>query len=143
MIAGRLAWKYESFIQNLKTYKYRNDVVVTGYLPDKELAGLVGSAYAMIQPSLWEGFCMPVLEAMRCEIPVITSSGSAAKEIAGDAAIYTDPANYSDIAEKMMLLYKDEKLREEMIRKGKLKEKEYSWDKSAQQLWQCIQKAVG
>jgi glycosyltransferase involved in cell wall biosynthesis len=142
ILAGRLAWKYSSFIESLKTYRYRDDVVMTGYLPEEELARITGSAYALVYPSLWEGFGVPVLEAMRCEVPVITSSGTAMQEIAKEAALYADPGNYNDIADKMMLLYKDERLRAEMILRGKQVEKEYSWNRSAKQLWDCIMKTA-
>ncbi|HEX7847399.1 MAG TPA: glycosyltransferase family 1 protein [Chitinophagaceae bacterium] len=143
LIVGRLARKYNSFTESLKTYKYRDDVIVTGYLPESELVNVVGSAYAMVYPSLWEGFGVPVLEAMRCEIPVITSTNSAMQEIAGDAALFADPNDFNEIAEKMMLLYKDEDLRHRLTKKGKLCEEKYSWDSSAQQLWACIEEAVG
>ncbi len=143
VIAGRLAWKNESFIKNLKAYKHRDDVVITGHVQDDELALLTAGAYAMIYPSWWEGFGMPVLEAMRCEVPVITSSNSAMQEVAGDAALYADPAAFKDIADKMMQLYKDEAMRATLIEKGKLREQQFSWDRSADLLWQCIQQAVG
>ncbi len=143
VIAGRMAWHYESFLDSLKSYKYRNDVVITGYLPDEELALLTAGAYAMVYPSWWEGFGMPVLEAMRCGVPVITSSNSAMPEVAGDAALYADPSAFKDIADKMMQLYKDEALRATLIEKGKLREQQFSWDRPAQQLWNCILEAVG
>lgn len=143
VLAGRLAWKYNSFIDALKSYKYRDDVLLTGYLPEEELVKLTASAYVMVYPSLWEGFGVPVLEAMRCEVPVITSSGSSMQEIAKDAALYADPANYHSIADQMLLLYKDEELRADLIEKGKLAEKEYTWTKTADLLWQSILKAVG
>jgi glycosyltransferase involved in cell wall biosynthesis len=139
IIAGRLAWKFNSFVESLQSYKYRDDVIMTGYLPEEELVRIVGSAYALVYPSLWEGFGVPVLEAMRCEVPVITSLGSAMQEIAKEAALYADPANYNDIADKMMLLYKDENLRSKLVQQGKQVEKEYSWDRSAEQLWDKIQ----
>lgn len=142
VLAGRLAWKYNSFMESLKTYKYRSDVVVTGYLPEQELAALTGSAYALVYPSLWEGFGVPVLEAMRCEVPVITSSGSAMQEIAGDAALYADPQHFHELAEQMMRLYKDERLRNELVQKGKEVEKHFTWDRTARLLWNAIQKAV-
>jgi glycosyltransferase involved in cell wall biosynthesis len=139
IIAGRLAWKYNSFVESLKTYKYRSDVILTGYLPEEELTRIIGSAYALVYPSLWEGFGVPVLEAMRCDVPVITSLGSAMEEITGNTALYANPADYNDIADKMVLLYKDESLRSALIRKGREKEKEYSWDRSAEQMWNCIE----
>ena len=142
VLAGRLAWKYDSFMQKMKSYKYRNDVVLTGYLEENELAKVVGSAYALVYPSFLEGFGVPVLEAMQCNVPVITSSNSSMEEIAGDAALYTDPASFEDIAEKMMLVYKDEKLREALILKGQHVTPQFTWDKTAMLLWQAILRAV-
>jgi len=143
VIAGRLAWQYQPFTESLKTYKYRNDVIVTGYLPGDELVQLLGAAYAMVYISLWEGFGIPVVEAMRSGVPVITTANSAMQEVAKDAALYADPGNHIDIADKMMLLYKNEGLRNELIQKGLRVETQYSWDRSAEQLWNCILKAVG
>ena len=143
ILAGRLAWKNQSFIEALKTYKYRDDVVVTGYLPEHELVELTASAYALVYPSLWEGFGVPVLEAMRCEVPVITSRDSAMQEIAGDAALYADPESFHELAEQMMLLYKDERLRQQLIQKGKSLEANYTWDRTAKLLWETLMKALG
>lgn len=142
VLAGRLAWKYESFTENLKSYKYRDDVILTGYVPEDELIKIIGSAYGLVYPSLLEGFGVPVLEAMQCKVPVIISANSSMQEIAGEAALYVAPDDHTDIADKMMLLYKDEKLRNELIRKGQLVAKQYSWDKTAALLWQSILKAV-
>ena len=97
VIAGRLAWKYESFLKDLETYKYRHDVILTGYLPEEELVSLTASAYALVYPSLFEGFGVPVLEAMQSGVPVITSASSAMEEIAGDAALYADVTTPFDI----------------------------------------------
>ena len=143
VLTGRLAWKYESFKEGLKSYKYRNDVVMTGYVEEAELASLIGSAYGMVYPSLFEGFGVPVLEAMKCDVPVITSSNSSMQEIAKDAALYVDAKSHTDIADKMMLLYKDENKRKELIQKGREVAQEYNWNKTADLLWQSIVKAIG
>ncbi|TMI78980.1 MAG: glycosyltransferase family 4 protein, partial [Bacteroidetes bacterium] len=142
VLAGRLAWKYDSFIQNLKRYKYRDDVIMLGYLSEDELVKITGSGYALVYPSLLEGFGVPVIEAMKCCVPVVTSSHSSMEEIAGDAALYADANDPDDIADKMMLVYKDEKLRDHLIRKGDAIAKKYSWQRTADLLWQSIQKAV-
>ena len=142
VLVGRLAWKYESFIEKLKNYKHRDDVVMLGYTDEQELANIVGSAYALVYPSLLEGFGVPVLESMQCETPVITSTNSSMQEIAKEAALYADPSSHEDIAEKMMRIYKDEDLRNELIEKGKSVSKEYSWDRTAGLLWKCIEKAM-
>lgn len=143
VIAGRLAWKFEHFTESLKTYKYRDDVVLTGYIAEKEIAELTAAAYAMIYPSLLEGFGVPVIEAMQSGVPVITSSGTAMEEIGGNAVLLADPHSHTDIAEKMMLLYKDENTRNELIQKGKERAKLYSWDKTAAGLWDVMMRAVG
>jgi glycosyltransferase involved in cell wall biosynthesis len=142
VLSGRLAWKYDSFLQDLKKYKYRQDVVLLGYIEEIELVKVMASAYALVYPSFFEGFGVPVLEAMKSDVPVITSSHSAMQEIAKDAALYADAKNFKEIAEKMMLLYKDENLKRKLIEKGRTISLEYSWQRTAELLWQSILKAV-
>ena len=142
VIAGRLAWKYDSFVQELKKYKYRHDVILPGYLEENELALIMASAYGLVYVSLFEGFGIPVLEALKCCVPVITSIHSSMQEVAKEAALYADPRSFEDIAEKMMLVYKDEKLREKLIDKGKSVAAGYSWEKMGELLWQSIQKTA-
>lgn len=142
VIAGRLAWKYESFTSSLKTYKYRQDVVLTGYLPETEQARLMASAYALVYPSFFEGFGVPVAEAMQCGIPVITSAGSAMEEVAGDAALYADPADHAALADHLMRIYKDERLRTTLIEKGKQRATLYNWDQAAVRAWELMQDCI-
>lgn len=142
ILTGRLAWKYESFTKSLKSYKYRNDVVMTGYVQEDELVKIIGAAHGLIYPSLLEGFGVPVLEAMLCNVPVITSANSSMQEIAKDAALYADADSHADIANKMMMLYKDENLQKQLIEKGRQVAGQYSWDKTADLLWKSIAKAA-
>lgn len=141
ILTGRLAWKYESFTKSLKTYKYRHDVLMTGYVEEGELVRIIGAAHGLIYPSLLEGFGVPVLEAMLCDVPVITSANSSMQEIAKDAALYADANSYADIADKMMMLYKDETLRKQLIEKGRQVAKQYNWDITADLFWKSIVKA--
>ncbi|MEO5648079.1 MAG: glycosyltransferase family 1 protein [Chitinophagaceae bacterium] len=141
VIAGRIASQYESFLNSLKSYKFREDVVLTGYLERTELVKLTASAYAMIYPSFFEGFGVPPLEAMRCGVPVVTSPNSAMQEICADAALYADPNNPADIATQIMLLFKDENLRNEMISAGLAHSQIYNWDRTANLLWESIIRA--
>jgi len=143
VLTGKLDKNYKGFGESIKTYKYRDEVVIlTRQLEEKEKAGLIGSAYAFIYPSLKEGFGLAVLEAMNCHIPVLTSPHSAMQEIARDAALYADPTDHKDIADKMMLLYKDESLRNILIEKGKQIAAQYSWDETVDLFWQSILKAI-
>lgn len=142
VMAGRLAWKNEEFLQLLQTYKYRSDVILTGYLPEEDLPLLVGSAYAMVYPSFFEGFGVPVAEAMKCEVPVLTSEKTSMQEVACEAGLYFNPNDHSDIADKMMLIYKDENLRKQLIEKGRSISFQYNWETAADLFWQSIQKTV-
>ncbi len=143
LVAGRLAWQYEMVLEKLKTYKYRDDVVLLNYLPEEELANITASAYALVFPSLFEGFGVPVIEAMQCGIPVITSNTSCLPEISGGAALYADPINADAIATQMLQLYKDESLRNKLIEAGVLQARRYSWDKTADLFWQTITELAG
>jgi glycosyltransferase involved in cell wall biosynthesis len=140
VLAGAIAPNYKQFAEGLKTYKYREDVVLTGPVSNDAANRLNGAAYAFIFPPLWEGAGVQVMEAMNCNVPVICSGSASLPEIAGDAALYVNTSDHRDIAEKMMLLYKDETMRNNMIEKGRARMKEYTWDEAAKLSWQAILK---
>lgn len=142
VFAGRLAWKTDEFTKLLSTFKFRNDVILTGYLDKNELAKVVASAYALVYPSFFEGFAVPPLEALQCGVPALVANNSAMPEVGGDAYLYIDPENPDDIAEKMMLIYKDEALRSRLIENGEKRLQLFSWDESAKKMWSCIELAA-
>ena len=138
LVAGRLAWDYEFILDKLKTYRYRDDVVLLGYQPDEVLAKITGGAYALVYPSYFEGFGLPIIESMQSEVPVITSNTSSMPEIGGNAALYAAPSSPDEIAKHMQHVYRDEILRTSLIEKGKVRAAAFSWDKSAAEMWQNI-----
>ncbi len=131
VFTGRMAWQFADFEEKLKTYKYREDVVLTGYLKEEKLNQMTAAAYASLYMSTYEGFGLPILEAMQSGVPIITSNLSSMPEVGGEAALYADPQNPKTIAEQMQMLYKDEKLRQLQIEKGLERVKNYNWDHSA------------
>lgn len=142
VLCGRMLWKNDEFLALLKTYKYRDEVVLTDYIDETSVAELVASAYALIYPSTFEGFGVPVLEAMKSGVPALTSKGTSMQEIGEDAGLYFDPLNYQDMADAMMMVYKDEELRRKLIEKGKIIAEKYSWKRTAELLWNSIMKAA-
>ncbi len=138
VIAGRMAWKTEAFKKLLSTFKYRDDVVLTGYLSKPELAAVTAAAYAMVYPSFFEGFGVPPLEALQCGVPAIVSNTSAMPEVGGNAYLYVNPGSIEDIAEKMITIYKDEALRKQLIENGSKRLPMFSWNHTAEKIWQCI-----
>lgn len=139
---GRMAWQFADFEEKLKTYKYRDDIVLTGYLEEEKLHQITGAAYASLYMSIYEGFGLPIVEAMQSGVPVITSNLSSMPEVGGDAVLYADPQNPKTIAEQMQMLYKDEKLRQLQIEKGLERAKKYDWDQSASLFWKEIEAIV-
>lgn len=142
LVAGRLAWQYKDVVEKLQTYKYKDDVILLDYLPDEILAKITASAYCLVYPSLFEGFGVPIIEAMSCGTPVICSNNSSMPEVAANAAFTFNAEDVNDIAHKMMLIYKDETLRNRLVELGFERAKTFSWDVSASLLWNVIEKTL-
>lgn len=104
-----------------------------GYVPYTELPKIIGGAIALVFPSLWEGFGFPVLEAMACGTPVITSTTSALPEVAGDAAILVNPLEVEEIAAAMTTLVTDANVQRQLRAAGLVRVQQFSWHKTAQQ----------
>lgn len=138
VIVGRFAWKYDEVMEMKEEMPFREDVKWVGYMNVEELSKVTGGAYALVYPSLFEGFGIPILEALECDVPGVVSNTSSMPEVAGDAALLVDPTNVQDIAEKMQLIYKDEALRGRLIAAAREQKKKFSWDKSAEVLWQSM-----
>jgi len=107
-------------------------VVHLGYVREEDLPALVSGAAALVYPSLYEGFGLPVLEAMACGIPVITSNVSALPEVAGDAALLVDPRSREAIAAAMRSILDEPRLRERLIEAGLRRASGFSWRRTAE-----------
>lgn len=142
LIIGRYAWKSEEIKNAIETHPFKEDVIHYNYMLVDELCHVIAAAYALTFVSLFEGFGIPVLEALQCNIPVIASNSSSIPEVAGNAAIYADPENVHSIADAMRNIYKDENLRNELIQNTKKQVAKFSWNKSAEQLFHEIENIV-
>lgn len=118
----------------------QDQVAFTGYLKDEEVPILMAGAYAFVFPSLYEGFGMPVLEAMACGVPVLTSNNSSLIEVAEKAAVMVDPYEVNEIVKGIKLLYEDDELRNKNIKLGFIQVQKYSWEQSAKKLFEIYQK---
>lgn len=136
LVAGRLAWQYGDIVEKMKTYKYRDDVVMLGYLTDEQLANITAAAYALVYPSFFEGFGLPIVEAMQSGVPVIAADTASLTEVGGDAARYASPDDPDAIAKEMLALYRDENLRSACIYAGLQRAATFSWDTTAAQVWE-------
>ncbi|WP_378180262.1 glycosyltransferase family 4 protein [Aquimarina sp. SS2-1] len=131
--------KKEGFITNdykvfefIKEHNLENDIYFTGCIKDQEVPIVYHQATMFIFPSLYEGFGLPILEAMSCAVPVLSSDRTSLPEIGGAASLYFDPSNFAELKEKITLLVNDKKLQSEMIKKGIEHVKNFSWEQSIQ-----------
>ena len=109
-----------------------DDIIFTGYVKDDDAYTLYSNALAFCLPSLYEGFGLPILEAMKCGCPVITSDCSSTAEVAGSAGVLVDPLNVTQIADAMKRIYTDKPVRKELVENGYAREKEFSWGTAAE-----------
>lgn len=122
--------------------KHKQDVVFTGRLNVSELCKVMGAAYALTYVSYFEGFGIPIIEAMQCDVPVITSNITSMPEVAGDAALLVDPFSVEAIAKAMKDMIQDERLRINLIEKGRKRKDFFSWEKTASLTWNAMEKTV-
>ena len=132
-IVGQPAWRYEGDFELARRLELTEDVRFLGYVADGDLPALYSGATAFAFPSLYEGFGLPVLEAMACGTPVLTSNVSAMTEVAGDAALLVDPLDTGAIADALGRLLSDATLREELRARGLARAAEFSWERAARE----------
>lgn len=142
VMVGSTRWATSEIKQALENMKYRQDVIFLGRRQTKELRQLYSAARALLFVPCFEGFGIPILEAFYCETAVITSNITSMPEVAGDAALLTDPYSVASIAQAMIQISTNEQLRAELISKGKKQRELFSWNKTAEKLWDCMMKAV-
>ncbi len=131
VITGFQAWAYREVSDLVRHLGIKRDVVFTGYVRDEELPLLYNASDLFIFPSLYEGFGMPVLEAMACGVPVLTSNTSSIPEVAGDAAIMVDPTDTESMARAIGQALEDKELRSRLIQAGPVRAAQFTWEKTA------------
>jgi glycosyltransferase involved in cell wall biosynthesis len=131
LIAGNAWYRAGEIREKARTLGLNGRVKFLGYVPRADLPGLFSGATAFVYPSLLEGFGLPVLEAMACGTPVITSNNSSLKEVAGDAALLVDPLDTRALTEALSLVAEDSVMRESLSRKGVQRAAHFSWESTA------------
>jgi glycosyltransferase involved in cell wall biosynthesis len=143
LLAGRMAWQTGEIKEILDQLEAKEDIIFLGYVATEELPKLVASAYALTYVSLFEGFGIPLLEALYADVPIITSKTSSMPEVVGEAGLLADPYNIDEIAQQMGRIWQEEGLRSKLIEKGRIQRQKYSWDLTAEKMWDSLLKTIG
>jgi glycosyltransferase involved in cell wall biosynthesis len=133
VVTSAKGWLYHDFFRRLDELEVRDAVHLTGYVPAADLPALYGAATAAVLASVYEGFGLPMLEAMACGTPVASSNASCLPEIGGEAARYFDPHDVQDMAEAIRVVWTDGEVRTEMRRQGIAQAARFSWKRAAEE----------
>jgi glycosyltransferase involved in cell wall biosynthesis len=142
VLAGKRGWLYDDLFAQVTRLGLTSRVVFPGYVEEADLPALLSGALALVFPSLYEGFGIPVLEAGACGVPVITSKTSSLPEVAGDAALLVDPHDVDAIADALLRIATDAELRAELDRRGQENVKRFSWEKCARETLTVLEEAA-
>jgi len=143
VLAGGEGWGAEELLRTVRESPFRDRIKLLGRVPSKDLPFLYAGADIFAFPSLYEGFGLPVLEAMAAGVPVLTSTTSSLPEVAGDAALLVDPESVDSIREGLRTLLEDEALRATLIERGRKHERTFTWRRTAEETLAVYRRAIG
>lgn len=143
VIAGRQGWLYAEILERAQQLGIAERVIFPGFVAETDKPALLSGALAYVFPSLYEGFGLPVLEAMACGVPVLTSNCSSLPEVAGQAALLVDPHDTAQIAEGLVRLITQADLRSELVERGYRQILHFSWSKAAEQVLEILEVGGG
>jgi len=142
VIVGKKFFLTKAMEEQLEQMNFKSDVIFTGRLESDELNDVMASAWALTFVPYFEGFGIPLVEAMNCDIPILASKVTSLPEIAGDAAIYAEPESPGSIRDGMIRIVREEGLRNELVLRGQKRRERYSWDNTARELWKTMEHAL-
>ncbi len=140
VVVGKLGWKFEDIFRKVK--ENEDIVVFLGHVGDNDRWPIYRGADLYVNPSLYEGFGMPLLEAFECDAPVAVANNSSFPEVGGDAAIYFDPLNIEEMRDAMYKVLSNPEFRQELIAKGKAQLAHFSWEKCAKETLDVLEAAA-
>jgi len=142
VIVGKKMWWTNKIEKAYNALKYKNDVVFTGRVDDEDLYKITAAAHALTYVPIFEGFGIPLVEAMNCGVPVITSNVTSMPEVVEDAGLLVNPFSIGEIAQAMISIESDNNLRTELVEKSKMQATKFSWQKTGDLLWESILKTI-
>jgi len=142
LVVGSRKWWTEDMQQALDASYFKEDIIFTGRVKDSDLRKINASALALVYASHFEGFGIPILEAMYCDTPVITSAVSSLPEVGGDAVLYVNPSSVDSIKSAMLAMFCDSNMRKKLIEKARIQRQQFTWERTAGLLWESVEKCL-
>jgi len=142
VIVGGEMHKTGDIFETYENMRFKNDVVFTGRVLTRDLHDIFGAALALTFVPFFEGFGIPIVEAMSAGVPVICSNTTSIPEVGGNAAMYADPLKIEQITDAMIKIQRDIDLRKSLVEKGFIQKEKFSWDETARLLWMSVEKAL-
>ena len=139
LMVGEKYWWNKEISSCYESLEYKDDITFTGHVQSDELNEIYGSGLALTYVSYFEGFGIPLVEAMQCKLPIIAANATSLPEVGDEAVIYVNPFDVEDIKNGMKRIFDSQELREELIEKGEKRAKNFSWDKTAEIVWKVIE----
>ncbi|MDZ7664841.1 MAG: glycosyltransferase family 1 protein [Desulfotignum sp.] len=133
VLVGWHGWGEKAWLEKMDTLLQKNRIILTGHVPDQDLKAVYTGAAALVYPSLYEGFGLPLLEAMACGCPVICSNTASMPEVVKDAALLIDPSSSDSLAHAIDTMVHDTRVRTALIQKGFVRAGQFTWEKTARQ----------
>jgi glycosyltransferase involved in cell wall biosynthesis len=139
VLAGKKGWLYRDIFERGRELGIETQVVFPGFVPEEDLAALYSGASLFVMPSLYEGFCLPVLEAMACGTAVVCSTTSSLPEVVGDAALQFDPRDVREMASTIVRVLRKQDLRRSLVARGIEQVKPFTWARAARRVLGVLQ----
>jgi len=143
VLVGRKGWLYQTIFKAIESSPNKTDILHLDYVPDEDVPALMSGAEVFAYPSFYEGFGLPVLEAMQCGCPVITSNVSSLPEVGGEACLYVHPESADELAEAINNVIKDKSYQSVLAGKGMERARLFSWEKCAEETLEAYEQVMG
>lgn len=143
VLVGQKGWLYKNIFKAIESSPFKSSILYLDYVADEDVPALMNGADVFAYPSFYEGFGLPVLEAMQCGCPVVTSNVSSLPEVGGKACLYVHPESADELSEKLLAVIQNKALQNEISEKGIERAKEFSWEKCAGKTLQAYQMVIG
>ncbi|MFC1597957.1 glycosyltransferase family 4 protein [Patescibacteria group bacterium] len=140
VLVGKKGWNYDNVFDKIRKYHLQNTVVYLDYVQQDQLVALYNACLFFVMPSIYEGFGLPALEAMKCGAPVAVSQNSSLPDVVGDAGVLFDPFDVESIRKRLDLLFTEDNIRHDMQKKSVERAKQFSWKQTAKEILEVFEK---